>query len=1224
MRTKPKQRKTHVAQLHPTIFIILSILIFLLITFTIVIILGNLNIIYWPTRLNTVFLSIIIPNLGVIIALAQWLHTLSPQEKKEENGTQPLSTTISSERSLSPILQGTLETQRLEGERDGKQSLTLALETEQMDMGEAPHVEHFYGRADELVTLQHWIVEEGCRLISIIGVGGIGKTSLVAKFIAQNPHVFRTVFWRSLLNAPPLERILQECLQFLTTTQQIAIPQGTEEQMRLLIAQIRKQHCLLVLDNAEAVLKSGSSTGAYKDGYENYGKLINLLGETSHQSCVLITSREQLREISLLEGPRSLVRSYRLGGMKIDDARTLLENKGLSGEEKPWNALIERFAGNPMMLAVISPTIRESYQGLISQYLAEFSDTPLNEHPDLRVLLDSQFERLSFLEQQIFYWLAIGREAFSLEDLRESVVQPMSKMSILTAIEALRRRSWIEQSGLARYTLQPAIMDAVTDRFNELIVQEILSGKSNLFASHTLGKAQAKSYVRNSQFQLILKVIAQKLFTNIGKKELEEKLRQRLATLRNLPEKPGDYEAGNILNLLVQTGFDLRGTNFSGLVVRQAYLQEVDLPEVNFAYANLTSSVFADTFGNILSVAASPQTEADLLAAGTSMGEIRLWQASSGLPLQTLRGHADWVWSIAFSADGKTLMSGSSDQTVRLWEVSSGKCLRVLHANATVVRAVAFGPNSSIVASGSYERVIHLWEISSGKCLATLHGHTNAVTALAFSPDGKFLVSGSHDQTIRIWEVSSSTCLAILEGHTNAVRSVTFSTDGTILASGSGDHTVRLWDISSNQCLATLSGHTGVVRSVAINLEGKTLVSGSDDRTVRLWDISSNQCLMTLYGHTSLVRSVAFNHDGETLISGSYDQTVRLWEANSGKCLMTLHGYANEVRSVSFSPNNRILASGSGDHAIRLWNVDSGQRLAILRGHTNFVRSIAFHPHVNMLASGSNDQTVRLWDVSREQNRVLSGHANAVRSVVFNPDGTILASGSGDRMINLWAVDSGQLIRILQGHENAVTAVAFNLDGTLLVSGANDQTVRLWEVSSGRCLAVLQGHANPVRAVAFSPDGTMIASGSEDRTVRLWEVNGGQCLEIIHGHANVVSSLAFRPDGEILASGSYDGTVRLWDMNNIPHFIALQGHNHWVWTLAFSPNSNNLASGSFDGVISLWSRQGNAYQHAHTLRNNQPYERMNILQAKGLTEAQKASLLSLGAVEVDTHTTFSL
>src|SRR5947209_7029813 len=48
-----------------------------------------------------------------------------------------------------------------------------------VEWGEVLDVPTFYGREQELATLSRWMVEEGCRVISVLGMGGMGKWALV-------------------------------------------------------------------------------------------------------------------------------------------------------------------------------------------------------------------------------------------------------------------------------------------------------------------------------------------------------------------------------------------------------------------------------------------------------------------------------------------------------------------------------------------------------------------------------------------------------------------------------------------------------------------------------------------------------------------------------------------------------------------------------------------------------------------------------------------------------------------------------------------------------------------------------------------------------------------------------------------------------------------------------------------------------------------------------------
>jgi len=542
-----------------------------------------------------------------------------------------------------------------------------------------------------------------------------------------------------------------------------------------------------------------------------------------------------------------------------------------------------------------------------------------------------------------------------------------------------------------------------------------------------------------------------------------------------------------------------------------------------------------------------------------------------------LEGHKDFVTSVNFSPDGKTLVSVSRDNTIKLWNVETGEEIRTLKGHYGV-QSVNFSPDGKTLVSGSWDNTIKLWNVETGEEIRTLKGHNGPVNSVNFSPDGKTLVSGSGDKTIKLWNVETGQEIRTLKGHDNSVISVNFSPDGKTLVSGSGDKTIKLWNVETGQEIRTLKGHDNSVISVNFSPDGKTLVSGSDDKTIKLWNVKTGKEIRTLKGHDIYFRSVNFSPDGKTLVSGSGDKTIKLWNVETGQEIRTLKGHDSYVNSVNFSPDGKTLVSGSLDKTIKLWNVETGklwngstgQEIRTLKGHYG-VQSVNFSPDGKTLVSGSLDKTINLWNVETgKEILTLKGHDNSVISVNFSPDGKTLVSGSGDKTIKLWNVETGQEIRTLKGHDGSVKSVNFSPDGKTLVSGSDDNTIKLWNVETGEEIRTLKGHDSYVNSVNFSPDGKTLVSGSW-QTVKLWNVETGEEIRTLKGHDNWVNSVNFSPDGKTLVSGSWDKTIKLWNVETGTEIRTLKGHDNLVWSVNFSPDGKTLVSGSEDNTIKLWN-----------------------------------------------------
>ena len=1099
-------------------------------------------------------------------------------------------------------------------------TVPLAEGEPRLDWGEALDVPSFYGREEELALLSRWAVQERCRVVSVLGMGGIGKSALAVTLMHRVAAHFEVVIWRFLRDAPACSALVEECLQVLAPQRLRDISDSLEGRLRLLMEQLRARRVLLVLDNLEMLLEEGTGTGRMRAGSQGYARLLHQMGETAHQSCLLLTSRDKPADLVPLEGRRSPVRTLRLAGLDSRAGAQLLAEKEVAGSPHDQERLVEVYRGNPLALKIVAQTIVELFGGEIVPFLEQGEVV----FGGVRELLREQFGRLSALEQSVFYWLAILREPVSLEELLAVLRTPRAPMQVLEALDGLYRRSLIESGQRAgSFTLQSVVLEYATARLIEEASNEIEYGRLAHLIEHGLELAGAREYVRQAQERLIVAPLLGQVRSVYSERVgVEKRLLALLDQVRSWADDMQGYGPVNLLALLRELRGDLRGLDLSGLSIRGAYLQAVQMQDTTLAGSHLHETAWTSPFNAFLSIAVSRNGR--FWAAGSNRGEVRVWREEGRVAHLTLPAQADRIGGLAFSPDGRTLVTASWNGRIEFWDPASGAAIGVLREHDRAVTSIVYRPDGWLLASSSYDGTVRIWDARDGACLRILQAHSGPVLTLAWSPDERLLASAGFDQAIRLWDAEQGTLLRELRGHLGYVTGLAFAPTGSTLASSSFDATVRLWEVKTGACIRTFSGHTGAVSAVAWSSGGRMVASCGYDTTIRLWDWESEQCRAVLWGHTGLVLSLTFTPDGKRLLTGSHDQTLRVWESESGRCVRILQGYAVSLFAVAWRPDGHALVDGSSDAVLSLWLPvpqtgfqQDNTPVLTLRGHTQCINDVAWSRVGGMLASSSDDQTVRLWEMRTGAClRILRGHTNLVNGIAWHPGGNLLASSSTDQTIRVWDAREGVSRWTGTEHTGTVTSVAWHPNGILLASSSEDHRVLVWHAERGEVLLRLDGHEGPVYDVAWSPDGSRLAScGGSGRRGELlvWDVSRGTRIRGLQGDTSPVFSLDWSLDGTLLVSGGTDGQLYWWDIGRETRPVGVPAHEGWVHSIRVSPDGATVASSGEDGAIQLWDLHSR--RHLVTLRRDRPYERLNITGIRGLTEAQKASLCALGAFE---------
>jgi WD40 repeat protein len=134
--------------------------------------------------------------------------------------------------------------------------------------------------------------------------------------------------------------------------------------------------------------------------------------------------------------------------------------------------------------------------------------------------------------------------------------------------------------------------------------------------------------------------------------------------------------------------------------------------------------------------------------------QIRIYDAVKGTGLRTLRVETGRLLVVTFSPDGRYLAGAGSNGLIQLWNVRTGREALRLRGHSEWVRSLAFHPDGQRLASASDDRTVKIWDTVLGRELLSLPGHEGPVNQVVFGPDGHRLASADRSGTVKVWDAT--------------------------------------------------------------------------------------------------------------------------------------------------------------------------------------------------------------------------------------------------------------------------------------------------------------------------------------------------------------------------------------------------------------------------------------------------------------------------------------
>ena len=261
-------------------------------------------------------------------------------------------------------------------------------------------------------------------------------------------------------------------------------------------------------------------------------------------------------------------------------------------------------------------------------------------------------------------------------------------------------------------------------------------------------------------------------------------------------------------------------------------------------------------------------------------GNVKVWDADSGILLATMRKHTNHANGVAFSPDNSLIVSidHNDNGCINFWNASTYQLEKSIKSEYAM-NSIAFSSDGTMICVTNDKGQVLIYRISTGALIRTLIAHELPVLSAVFTLDNSKIISGGQDKVLIIWNIFTGEIIGKVFGFTDWITCIVISPDNSKIAISLTDGKICLLDYITKKLLDLMQYHKKCVNSIALSpgFFSQLIVSGDINGNIHIKDLKNDYRMLIINENTKPIVTVVFSPDGMKIVSASIDGRVNIW-----------------------------------------------------------------------------------------------------------------------------------------------------------------------------------------------------------------------------------------------------------------------------------------------------------------------------------------------------------